>query len=168
MKNNRTTVIYPGSFDPPTFGHMNIVERALTIFDKVIVSVATNTTKNCLFSPEERLALLKKIYKNKKQIEVDHFHGLLVDYAKRKKCRTILRGLRTVADYEYELQMAFSNKSIYPNIETIFLMTENRFSHLSSTLIKEIFHFGGPTKNLVPPMVEKMIRSKINKMRGKK
>jgi len=160
----RTVAIYPGSFDPPTLGHMNIVERALTIFKKVIVAVATNTTKNCLFTPQERVELLKKIYARNRKVEVHHFHGLLMDYAKIKNTKVILRGLRTVADYEYELQMAFSNKSIYPDIETIFLMTESRYSHISSTLIKEIAHFKGPTKNMVHPIVEKMIRKKIKEI----
>lgn len=159
----QNVAIYPGSFDPPTIGHMNIVERGLIIFQKIIIAVATNPSKDNLFTPDERVKLLKNLYRNHKNIEIDQFHGLLVDYAKKKKIKVVLRGLRTVADYEYELQMSFSNKTLDPEIETIFLMTENRFSHISSTLIKEIAHFGRSAKNLVPPQVEKLIREKIRK-----
>jgi pantetheine-phosphate adenylyltransferase len=156
-----TIAIYPGSFDPPTIGHMNIVERGLGIFKKIVIAVATNPSKGCLFTPEERVAILKKLYGQNKAVIVDRFDGLLVDYAKKKKARVILRGLRTVADYEYELQMSFSNKTLFSHIETIFLMTENRYSHISSTLIKEIAHFGRSARGMVPPLVEKMIQKKI-------
>jgi pantetheine-phosphate adenylyltransferase len=157
----RTIAIYPGSFDPPTLGHINVVERGLTVFKKIIVAVALNTSKQCLFSPEERLKLLKGIFKGKPNVEVDFFNGLLVDYTQKKGGNVILRGLRTVNDYEYELQMAFSNKSINPEIETMFLMTENQYSHISSTLIKEIAHFGGPIKKMVPAAVERAIKAKM-------
>lgn len=158
-----TTAIYPGSFDPPTLGHLNIVDRGLVIFEKIIIAVAKNTSKDNLFTPEERVQLLKEIYKKNKNVEVSYFHGLLVEYARKKKVRVILRGLRTVADYEYELQMAFSNKSLFPEIETVFLMTENRFSHISSTLIKEISHFGGSVAKLVPTPVQKALQAKRKK-----
>lgn len=157
----RTIAIYPGSFDPPTLGHINVVERGLTVFKKIIVAVALNTSKECLFSPEERVELLKNIFKEKSNVEVDFFNGLLVDYTQKKGGNVILRGLRTVNDYEYELQMAFSNKSINPEIETMFLMTENQYSHISSTLIKEIAHFGGPIKKMVPATVERAIKAKM-------
>lgn len=157
----RTIAIYPGSFDPPTLGHINVVERGLTVFRKIIVAVALNTSKECLFSPEERVKLLKNIFKGKSNVEVDFFNGLLVDYTQKKGGNVILRGLRTVNDYEYELQMAFSNKSINPDIETMFLMTENQYSHISSTLIKEIAHFGGPIKKMVPATVERAIKAKM-------
>lgn len=155
--------IYPGSFDPPTFGHVNIVERGLKIFKKIIVAVAINTAKKCLLTPEERLDLLNQVFKGHKNVEVDRFEGLLVNYAKEKKAKVILRGLRTVADYEYELQMSFSNKSLYPDLETIFMITENRYSHISSTLIKEIVHFGGSAKGMVPPVVEKRIKKTLTR-----
>lgn len=155
------TAIYPGSFDPPTLGHVNVVQRGLTLFKKIIVAVAKNTSKNCLFSPEERVELLKKIFKHHRNVEITYFHGLLVDYAKQKKANVLLRGLRTVNDYEYELQMAFSNKSIYPEIETVFLMTENQYSHISSTLIKEIATFGGSVKKMVPPLVAQAVKKKL-------
>jgi pantetheine-phosphate adenylyltransferase len=155
--------IYPGSFDPPTYGHLNIVERGLQIFKKVIVAVAINTSKKMLLSPEERVRLLSALFKNKKNVEVDFFEGLLVDYVRSKKTKVVLRGLRTVADYEYELQMSFSYKNLYPRMETLFMMTESHFSHISSTIIKEIAHFGGSIKGMVPPLVEKKIREKLKK-----
>lgn len=155
--------IYPGSFDPPTYGHMNIVERGLKIFKKVIIAVALNTSKKMLLSPEERVELLKKVFKNKKNVEVDYLEGLLVNYVRKKKTKVVLRGLRTVADYEYELQMSFSNKNLYPEMETIFMMTESRFSHISSTIIKEIAHFDGSIQGMVHPLVEKQIKAKLRK-----
>ncbi len=163
----RTIAIYPGSFDPPTLGHFNIVERALKIFKKVIIAVAENTSKQALFTFEERVGLLKKIYKGSKSVEIDHFHGLLVNYAKKKKAKVILRGLRTVADYEYELQMSFTNKNLFPELETIFLMTENRLSHISSTLIKEIAYFGGACENMVHPQIAESIYQKIQEKHKK-
>ncbi|MCE9625688.1 MAG: pantetheine-phosphate adenylyltransferase [Deltaproteobacteria bacterium] len=153
--------IYPGSFDPPTYGHMNIVERGLGIFQKIIIAVARNTSKKSLFTPEERVELLRKLFKGRRDVEVDYFEGLLVGYALKKKSNVILRGLRTVADYEYELQMSFANKNLSPNIETIFMMTESRYSHISSTIIKEIAFFGGSVKNMVHPLVEKTIKAKL-------
>ncbi len=158
-----TSAIYPGSFDPPTLGHINLVNRALGIFKRVVIAVATNTTKASLFTPEERVELLQSIFKDNPNVEVTHFHGLLVDYARKRGVEVLLRGLRTNNDYEYELQMAFSNKSIAPEMETIFLMTENQYSHISSTLIKEIAYFGGPIKKMVHPLVEKAVRKKIKK-----
>ncbi|MFO1464608.1 MAG: pantetheine-phosphate adenylyltransferase [bacterium] len=153
--------LYPGSFDPPTFGHMNIVERGLGIFQKIIIAVARNTSKKSLLTPEERVDLLRKLFKGRRDVEVDFFEGLLVDYAKRKKTNVILRGLRTVADYEYELQMSFSNKNLNPRIETIFMMTESKFSHISSTIIKEIAYFGGSVKGMVHPLVERTLQQKL-------
>lgn len=159
----KSIAIYPGSFDPPTYGHMNIVERSLKIFDKVIIAIATNPAKNPLFTPEERIELLNKIYRKNRRVEIDKFHGLLVHYARKKKVKVILRGLRTVADYEYESQMAFSNKSLDPGMETLFMMTENKFSHISSTLIKEITHFGESSREMVPPLVRRQIEAKIKR-----
>ncbi len=157
------TAIYPGSFDPPTFGHMNIVERGLKIFKKVIVAVAINTSKKTLLSPQERVDLFKKLFKGRTNVEVDFLNGLLADYVRGKRAKVVLRGLRTVADYEYELQMSFANKNIFPEMETLFMMTESHFSHVSSTIIKEIAHFGGSIKGMVHPMVEKKIREKLKK-----
>ena len=164
----KTAVICPGSFDPPTIGHLNIVERALKHFDKVIVAVAINTSKSSLFTPEERVDMLKKLFKNHRKVEVDSFEGLLVQYARKKKCSLILRGLRTVQDYEYELQMSLANKKLAPELETIFMMTESAFSHISSSIIKEVLYFGGSGKGMIHPFVEKRIKEKRLELKKKK
>ncbi len=153
----------PGSFDPPTLGHINIIERALKLFDKVIVAVAINTSKKSTFSPEERVAMLKALLKRRKNIEIDTFAGLLVNYARRKKAGAILRGLRTVQDYEYEFQMALANQKMAPDIETIFMMTESEYSHISSSIIKEVVYFGGTGKGMIHPLVEKKLKEKLKK-----
>jgi pantetheine-phosphate adenylyltransferase len=156
----RSVVICPGSFDPPTNGHLNIVERALKHFEKVIVAVAINTSKSSLFTPEERMEMLRQLFKNRRNVEIDSFEGLLVDYVRKKKCAIILRGLRTVQDYEYELQMSLANKKLAPELETIFMMTESAFSHISSSIIKEVIYFGGSGKGMIHPLVEKKLREK--------
>lgn len=154
----------PGSFDPPTNGHINIVERGLRIFDHVTVAVAASRSKKALFEPEERVEMLKKLFKNQPNVEVDSFEGLLVDYCRRKKIHTILRGIRTVSDYEYELQMSLANRILNPDIETIFMMTEGRFSHISSSIIKEVISFGGVGSGMIHPYVEKKLRDKLGKL----
>lgn len=151
---NPSTAIYPGSFDPPTLGHVNIVERGLKVFDKIIIAVAVNTSKSPMLSTDERVNMLRQIFKKQKNIVIDSFEGLLANYAKKVKTPNILRGARTVADFEYELQMSFANKKMWPQIETLFIMTENYYSHISSSIIKEIFKFGGSLKDMVPPQVE--------------
>ncbi len=156
-------VICPGSFDPPTEGHINIIKRAREIADKVIVAVAVNTTKNPIFTPAERVKMLKEIFKDCKRIEVDSFEGLLVDYARKKSCLTILRGMRNMSDYEYESQMALANKTLYPELEFLFMMTEGKYSHLSSTIIKEVLKFGGKGTGMVHPIVEKRLKDKLIK-----
>lgn len=158
-------VLCPGSFDPPTDGHVNIVERGLRIFDKVIVAVAINRSKKTIFEPEERVAMLKELLKDKKNVEIDSFEGLLVDYCGKKGIHTIIRGIRTVSDYEYELQMSLANRILNPNIETIFMMTEGRFSHISSSIIKEIIAFGGAGAGMIHPVVEKKLKEKFRKSR---
>lgn len=156
--------VCPGSFDPPTEGHINIVERSLKMFDKVVVAVAVNSSKKTLLSLEERVVLLKDIFKKHPGVEIDTFQDrLLVDYARSKKAQVILRGLRTIQDYEYEFQMALANRQLAPEIETVFMMTESQFSHISSTLIKEILTLGGPGQGLVPSAVEKKVREKLKK-----
>ncbi len=160
---NRSLVICPGSFDPPTNGHINIIERALKLFERVIIAVAVNTSKTFLFSPEERMDMLRQLLKGRKNIEIDSFEGLLVEYAKKKKCRVILRGLRTVQDYEYELQMSLANKKMAPELETIFMMTESEFSHISSSIIKEVIYFGGNGKDMIHPLVQKRLRERFKK-----
>lgn len=153
--------ICPGSFDPPTDGHINIVERALKIFDRVVVAVAINTSKKAIFTPQERVQMLKEIFKNYKNVKVDQFKGLLVEYAKKEGSTTILRGIRNMSDYEYEYQMALANKTLYPELEFIFMMTEGKYSHLSSSIIKEVVTFGGDGRGMLHPVVEKRLRAKL-------
>ena len=157
-----TTAVYPGSFDPPTEGHLNIIRRALKIFDKVIVAVAVNSAKSCTFTAAERVALLKEICGNDPKLEFDTFQDkLLVEYARQKKAGAILRGIRALQDYEYEFQMALANRQLAPDVETVFLMAESEYSHLSSTLIREIIRLGGSGKGMVPPMVEKKLKDRL-------
>ena len=159
MKN---TAIYPGSFDPVTYGHLDIIKRALKVFDKVIVAVAHNSEKDPLFSVAERVELLKKATKGIKGVEVDDFHCLVVDYVKRKKLRIVIRGLRMISDFEYEFQMALTNRKLSKDVETIFMMPSESYSYLSSKLIKEAASLGANLKGFVPGFVEKAIKSKLN------
>lgn len=156
-------VIVPGSFDPPTEGHINIVDRALKIFDKVIIAVAVNTRKQPTFTSSERVEMLKEIFKNNKNVEVDKFEGLLVEYAKKREVMAVLRGIRTMSDYEYEFQMSLANKTLYPELESMFMMTEGKYSHLTSSIIKEIITFGGDGKGMIHPVVEKHLKEKLQK-----
>ena len=158
MKN---TAIYPGSFDPVTYGHLDIIKRALTVFDKVIVAVAHNSEKAPLFSVAERVGLLKKATKGIKGVEVDDFQGLVVDYVKRKKLRVVIRGLRMISDFEYEFQMALTNRKLSKDVETIFMMPSESYSYLSSKLIKEAASLGANLKGFVPGFVEKAIKAKL-------
>jgi pantetheine-phosphate adenylyltransferase len=161
MKN---AAIAAGSFDPPTDGHLNIIERGLTVFDRIIVAIAVNTSKKSIFTPEERLSMLREIFKDKPNIEVDAFEGLLVDYARKKGVHTILRGLRTMGDYEYESQMALANKTLDPDVEILYMMTEGKYAHLSSSIIKEIITFGGSGCGMIHPVVAEKLKEKL---RGK-
>ncbi|MBI4238097.1 MAG: pantetheine-phosphate adenylyltransferase [Deltaproteobacteria bacterium] len=156
------TAICPGSFDPPTNGHLNIIERGLKLFDRLVVAIAVNTSKNPLFSADERVAMLREIFQAEPRIEVDAFEGLLVDYARRRHITTILRGIRTMSDYEYEFQMALVNKAMSPQMETVFMMTEGRYSHLSSTIIKDVIRFGGNATKMMHGIVEQRLRNKLN------
>ncbi|MDO8602788.1 MAG: pantetheine-phosphate adenylyltransferase [Candidatus Omnitrophota bacterium] len=158
MKN---TAIYPGSFDPVTYGHLDIIKRALKVFDKVIVAVAHNSEKDPLFSVAERVELLKKATKGIKGVEVDDFQGLVVDYVKRKKLRVVIRGLRMISDFEYEFQMALTNRKLSKDVETIFMMPSEAYSYLSSKLIKEAASLGANLKGFVPLFIEKAIKSKL-------
>jgi pantetheine-phosphate adenylyltransferase len=153
--------VYPGTFDPFTSAHLDIIRRALRIFDEVIVAVAPSQKKSPLFSLEERLYMIKKSVEELKDIRVDTFKGLLVDYVNKKKGVAIVRGLRAVSDFEYELQMALMNRRLNTEIETVFLMPSEEYSFLTSTMVKEVASFGGSVKNLVPEMVEKALRKKF-------
>lgn len=162
--NEPRAAIYGGSFDPPTNGHINIVNRALQVFDKILIVVAVNSQKKTTLSAEERVALLKEIFKEEPRVEIDSFQDeLLVNYARSKKVKTLLRGLRTFQDYEYEFQMALANKKMAPDLETIFMMTDAEYSHLSSSLIKEILSLGGSGKEMLPPVVERKMKEKLKR-----
>ena len=161
----KKSVIYPGSFDPLTNGHVNIIERASKCFDEVIIGVAKNSSKNSILTSDERVKLLKKVFKNKKKIKVDQFDGLLAHYVDKMKIYTILRGMRTVQDFEYELQMATSNNKLNNKIETIFMVADGNFSHISSSLIKDIVRLNGDVSNFIPKIVEAELRRKLLRKR---
>lgn len=153
--------ICPGSFDPITNGHLNIIERGLKIFDKLIVAVAINVTKNPIFTVAERLEMLREIYKNSKHVEIDSFEGLLVEYAKKRGVKTILRGIRNMSDYEYESQLVLANKTLDPDLEFIYMMTEGQYAHISSSIIKEVITFGGSGFKMIHPIVEAKLKEKL-------
>ncbi len=158
---NKRIAVYPGSFDPPTAGHLNIVKRGTEIFDQVIVAVSQSTSKKYLFSTEERVELWRKLLKRIPRARVESFSGLLVNYVESKGTKIILRGLRNVTDFEYEIQMAITNKALKPRLETVFIMTEGTYSHLAASLIKEIVMMGGKVTGMVPPEVEKELKRKL-------
>ena len=159
-----TKVIYPGSFDPLTFGHVDVIERSRRLFNQVVVAIITNPAKQPLFTVEERREMLEEIVKRRfPDVEVDVFHGLIVDYAKRKRAQAIIRGIHAVADYEYEFQMALMNRRLAPQIETVFMMPAEQYSYLSSRLVKEIAELGGSVKGLVPDIFEKRLRKRLPK-----
>jgi len=153
--------IYPGSFDPVTNGHLDLIERASKLFDRLIVALLRNLEKDALFSLEEREEMLVESLRHLPNVSVDSFDGLLVDYARRKGAQVILRGIRAVSDYEYELQMALMNRQLEPGLETVFMLPGEAYSYLSSRLVKEVARLGGSVKGLVPPQVEKRIRAKV-------
>jgi len=145
--------IYPGTFDPVTYGHIDVIERASVIFDSVIVAVSKTSTKKTLFTVEERVSMLKKTLGRIKNLTIDSFDGLLVDYARSKKASVIIRGLRAVSDFEYEFQMALTNRKLQDNITTVFLMPHEKYSYLNSSLVREIAACGGDVSPFVPPVV---------------
>jgi pantetheine-phosphate adenylyltransferase len=146
--------VYPGSFDPITNGHVDIIERGLRLFDRVVVAVLRNETKAPLFSAAERVQLIRDVFRDRPGLEVDTFDGLLVDYAASRGAAVIVKGLRSIADYEYESQMALMNRRLKPAIETMFLMPAEPYAYTSSRLIKEVCRLGGDIRGLVPPLVE--------------
>ena len=156
------TAIYPGSFDPLTNGHLSIIQRALQMFDRVIVAVAVNPKKVPLFTEEERKEFIREACPDPR-VEVDAFHGLLVEYANRRGVNVLLRGLRAVSDFEYEFQLANMNRKLAPGIETVFMMTGEDYFYVSSQLVREVASFGGNVEGLVPPNVLKVLRAKYTK-----
>ncbi|MDA3131023.1 pantetheine-phosphate adenylyltransferase [Aliibacillus thermotolerans] len=152
--------VYPGSFDPITYGHMDIIERSARVFDKVIVAVLHNRNKVPLFTVEERMEMIADSVRNIANVEVDSFNGLLVDYVQEKDATTIVRGLRAVSDFEYEMQAASINRKLYPQVETFFMMTNNQYSYLSSSIVKEVAKYDANVEDLVPPIVQRALKEK--------
>ena len=161
-KSNQEKALYPGSFDPLTYGHLDLIDRALHIFDEVHVAIATNLEKTPLFSLEERLGMVRKAVGNKKGVVVETFNGLIVDYAKKNRIQTMIRGLRATSDFDYEFQMALTNRTLAKNIDTIFLMPSETHFYLSSRLVKEIAKLGGDVSSFVHPFVDKLLRRKFS------
>lgn len=155
--------VYPGSFDPITYGHLDIIERTLKIFDKVIVAVARNSEKSSLFSIDERVALIREVLGANSRVEVDTFSGLLVNYVRSRESKVIIRGLRAVSDFEYEFQLAQVNHTISDDVETLFMMTSVPYGYLSSSIVKEVSSLNGPVDELVPPQVRKALDVKYNR-----
>jgi pantetheine-phosphate adenylyltransferase len=159
--------IYPGSFDPLTSGHVDIIERGRKIFDSIIVAILANVEKTPLFSETERIAIIRDVFKAHDNVQVETFNGLLVDYAQAKKASVLVRGLRAVSDFEYEFQMALMNRHLAPGLETVFMMPDEKYTYISSRLIKEVFTLGGEVAGLVPPIVEEKLRAKQKARKGK-
>lgn len=157
----KTTAVYPGTFDPVTYGHIDLIKRALGIFDKVIVAVAENPQKEPLFNVEERISFLKKATRNIKGVNIQRLSGLAVDFARGKKAKAMIRGLRMVSDFEYEFQMALTNRKIAGDIETIFMMPSEQHSYVSSKLIKEAASLGASIDYFVPRFVEKELKKRL-------
>jgi pantetheine-phosphate adenylyltransferase len=152
--------IYPGSFDPLTAGHVDIIERGAKIFDSIIVAILVNVEKTPLFSENERIAIIRDVFKHLKNVQAETFSGLLVDYAQVKQASVLVRGLRAVSDFEYEFQMALMNRHLAPGLETVFMMPDEKYTYISSRLIKEVFTLGGEITGLVPPVVEEKLLAK--------
>jgi pantetheine-phosphate adenylyltransferase len=156
-----TAAIYPGSFDPVTNGHLDLIARGARIFDRLVVAVLQNLDKEPLFPAAERVQMLRQVTSEWTNVEVDVFDGLLVDYVRRQKAQVILRGIRAVSDYEYELQMALMNRRLEPGVETVFMMPAERYSYLSSRLVREVAKLGGNIEGLVPSSVVERLRAKV-------
>ena len=158
--NEQVIAIYPGSFDPLTNGHIDIIERGARLFDRIIVSILLNLDKRPLFSVDERIEICREAFKRYPNVEIDTFDGLLVDYVRRKRAKVIVRGLRAISDFEYELQMALMNRRLNDDVETVFMMPAEPYTYVSSRLVKEVVALGGSVEGLVPPGVEARLRAK--------
>jgi pantetheine-phosphate adenylyltransferase len=152
--------IYPGSFDPLTNGHVDIIRRGSRLFDRIVVAVLVNPGKSPLFTADERVELAREVFEHDLNVEVETFEGLLVEYARRRRASVIVRGLRAVSDFEYEMQMALMNRHLSPDLETVFMMPSEAYTYLSSRLVKEVFALGGPVEAFVPTAVERRLAQK--------
>lgn len=157
----RTVAVYPGSFDPPTNGHLDIIERSARVFSRVFVAVALNPRKKSFFTPAERVRMLKRLTRHLENVEVTSFNGLLVDFARAREAHVLVRGLRAISDFEYEYQMAHMNRKLDPDIDTVIMMTGERHSAISSNIVKEIAAFGGKIDDLVPSLVRDLVFKKL-------
>ena len=159
---NKGIAIYPGSFDPPTNGHLDLIQRGSKIFEELVVAVLRNPEKTPMFSLAERLEMLRQLTAELRNVRIDNFDGLMVEYAKSIEATCVLRGIRAVSDYEYELQMALLNRKIEPTLETVFMMPADKYSYVSSRLVREVAQAGGPVKGLVPEIVEQKLKEKVD------
>jgi pantetheine-phosphate adenylyltransferase len=157
-----TIAVYPGTFDPITYGHLDVIHRAREIFDKVIVLVASNTSKSPMFGAEERLDMVKAAVKKYRNVRAENFEGLLVDFTRKKKATVIVRGLRAVSDFEYEFQMALTNRKLAGEITTVFLVPHEKFTYLNSSLVREVSRLGGNVSQFVPPHVLRALKKKLH------
>jgi pantetheine-phosphate adenylyltransferase len=159
---NKGTAIYPGSFDPPTNGHLDLIQRGSKIFEELVVAILRNSEKVPMFSVSERLEMLQALTADLPNVRIDTFDGLMVEYAKSMDAMCVLRGIRAISDYEYELQMALMNRKLEPTLETVFMMPADKYSYVSSRLVREVAQAGGPVKGLVPEFVEQKLREKLD------
>ena len=159
---NKGTAIYPGSFDPPTNGHLDLIQRGAKIFEELVVAILRNSEKTPMFSVAERREMLRELTADLSNVRIDTFDGLMVEYAKSIDAMCVLRGIRAISDYEYELQMAFMNRNLEPTLETVFMMPAVKYSYVSSRLVREVAQAGGRVKGLVPEIVEQKLREKLD------
>ena len=157
------TALYPGTFDPPTNGHIDLIQRGAKLFDHLTVAILSNLVKDPLFTVEERVEMLKEVTNSLENVSIATFHGLMVEFARQQGASAVLRGIRAISDYEYEFQMALMNRRLAPEIETVFLQPAGRYSFVSSRMLKEVFSFGGDVSGLVPPNVLKRLRGRMSK-----
>jgi len=162
METKEKLAIYPGTFDPITNGHFDVLQRGANLFDKIVVAVTNNPAKNPLFSVDERISIIREIVKDIENVKVESFEGLLVDYAVRMNATAIVRGLRQISDFEYEFQMALINRKLSPDIATVFLMPNEKYIHLNSTIVKEVAKFKGDVSSFVTPLVNQLLTKKFD------
>jgi len=159
---NKGIAIYPGSFDPPTNGHLDLIQRGSKIFEELVVAILRNSEKTPMFSTAERFEMLRELTSELSNVRIDTFDGLMVEYAKSIGAMCVLRGIRAISDYEYELQMALMNRKLEPTLETVFMMPADKYSYVSSRLVREVAQAGGPVKGLVPEVVEQKLKEKLD------